>query len=72
MDVSDSIKQKFTIQAQKVDKTLLIRALEIANTCDFNYKLSNNKRLSIEICLLQINGNYVYKLKNSVRQSREK
>jgi DNA polymerase III subunit gamma/tau len=72
MDVSDSIKQKYTIQAQKSDKSLLIRALELANTCDFNYKLSNNKRLSIEICLLQINGNYIFKLKNGVRQSREK
>jgi DNA polymerase-3 subunit gamma/tau len=72
MEVSDSIKQKYAIQAQKADKALLIRALELANTCDFNYKLSNNKRLSIEICLLQINGNYVYKLKNVVRQSREK
>lgn len=72
MDVSDSIKQKYTVQAQKADKALLIRSLELANTCDFNYKLSNNKRLSIEICLLQINGNYVFKLKNSVRQSREK
>lgn len=71
MDVSDSIKQKYAVQAQKADKTLLVRSLEIANTCDFNYKLSNNKRLSIEICLLQINGNYVYKLKSSVRQSRE-
>ena len=72
MEVSDSIKQKFTIQAQNVDKTLLIRSLELCNTCDFNYKLSNNKRLSIEICLLQINANYVFKLKNVVRQSREK
>ena len=72
MDVSESIKQKYAVQAQKADKALLIRALELANTCDFNYKLSNNKRLSIEICLLQINGNYVFKLKNGVRQSREK
>lgn len=71
MEVSDSIKAKFAEQAQKIDRMLLIRAMELANTCDFNYKLSNNKRLSVEICLLQINGNYLYK-KNSVRQSRER
>lgn len=71
MEVSDSIKVKFAEQAQKIDRMLLIRAMELANTCDFNYKLSNNKRLSVEICLLQINGNYLYK-KNSVRQSRER
>lgn len=71
MEVSDSIKAKFAEQAQKIDRMLLIRAMELANTCDFNYKLSNNKRLSVEICLLQINGNYLHK-KNSVRQSRER
>lgn len=71
MEVSDSIKVKFSEQAQKIDRMLLIRAMELANTCDFNYKLSNNKRLSVEICLLQINGNYLYK-KSSVRQSRER
>lgn len=71
MEVSDSIKAKFAEQAQKIDRMLLIRAMELANICDFNYKLSNNKRLSVEICLLQINGNYLYK-KNSVRQSRER
>lgn len=71
MEVSDSIKAKFAEQAQKIDRMLLIRAMELANTCDFNYKLSNNKRLSVEICLLQINGNYLHR-KNSVRQSRER
>lgn len=71
MEVSDSIKAKFAEQAQKIDRMLLIRAMELANICDFNYKLSNNKRLSVEICLLQINGNYLHK-KNSVRQSRER
>lgn len=71
MEVSDSIKVKFAEQAQKIDRMLLIRSMELANTCDFNYKLSNNKRLSVEICLLQINGNYLYK-KSSVRQSRER
>jgi len=72
MEVSDSIKQKFITQTKNVDKMLLLRSLELSNSCDFNYKQSNNKRLSVEICLLQINGNYVYKLKSAVRQSREK
>lgn len=71
MEVSDSIKTKFMQQSQAIDRTLLIRAMELANACDFNYKMSNNKRLSIEICLLQINGNYLFKNK-SVRQSRER
>jgi DNA polymerase-3 subunit gamma/tau len=72
MEVSDAIKQRFFEQAKKADKLLLLRGLELSNQCDFNYKLSQNKRLSVEICLMQINGNYVYKLNAGVRQSREK
>lgn len=74
MEVSDSIKQRYKEQALKGDKILLLRALELTNTCDFNYKASNNKRLSVEICLMQINANYVFiKNRNTapVRQSRE-
>lgn len=66
MEISDSVKQQFIEQAKGLDKNLLIRSLELANTCDFNYKSSNNKRLSIEICLLQINANYTF-LKKKAR-----
>jgi DNA polymerase-3 subunit gamma/tau len=72
MEVSDSVKQRFLEQAKKSDKQLLLRGLELSNQCDFNYKLSQNKRLSVEICLMQINGNYIYKQTAAVRQSREK
>jgi DNA polymerase-3 subunit gamma/tau len=72
MEVSDTVKQRFLEQSKKADKQLLLRGLELANQCDFNYKLSQNKRLSVEICLMQINGNYIYKLTAPVRQSREK
>ena len=68
MEVSDSVKQRFITQTKNIDKLLLLRSLELSNNCDFNYKASNNKRLSVEICLMQINANYVYK---RARQSRE-
>ena len=71
LQVSDSIKQKLQMQSQKADRMLLTRALELANQCDFNYKMSNNKRLSVELCLMQINANYIYKLRNA-RQSQER
>ena len=60
LEVSDSIKKRYTEQAQKADKTLLLRALELSNNCDFNYKASNNKRLAVEICLMQMNANFVW------------
>ncbi len=69
LETSDSIKQQLLQQSQKADRALLVRALELANQCDFNYKMSNNKRLSVELCLMQINANYVYK---KARQSQER
>ncbi len=74
MEASDSIKQQYATQAQNIDKTLLLRALELSNECDFNYKSSNNKRLSVELCLMKINANHVFMKNRSatkVRQSRE-
>ena len=72
MDIAESLTSQFVSQAAKADKLLLLRALEICSQCDFNYKLSNNKRLSVEICLMQINANYLHKAKAAVRQSRER
>ena len=71
LESSEPIREKLARQSAAIDKSLLVRALELANQCDFNYKLSNNKRLSVELCLMQINANYVYK-KNNVRQSQER
>lgn len=69
LETSDNIKRQLQAQSQKADRTLLIRALELANQCDFNYKASNNKRLSVELCLMQINANYLFK---KARQSQER
>ena len=71
MPVSESTKQKYLQQAKALNSSLLLRALSIVNDCDFNYKLSNNKRLSIELALMQINANYRYMQSKAVRQSRE-
>ncbi len=71
LQMSDAIKQKLQVQAQKADRMLLTRALELANQCDFNYKMSNNKRLSVELCIMQINANYVY-MRHRARQSQER
>ncbi len=71
LQMSDAIKQKLQMQAQKADRMLLTRALELANQCDFNYKMSNNKRLSVELCIMQINANYVY-MRHRARQSQER
>ena len=69
LETSDNTKSRLLQQAQIVDKQLLLRAMELASQCDFNYKMSNNKRLAVELCLLQINANYLFK---KARQSQER
>ena len=73
METSDAVKAKFMQQASQVDKQLLLRAMDLASQCDFNYKMAGNKRLSVELCLMQINFNYTWKKREreaKVRQSR--
>jgi len=53
MEVGDSIKAKYTEQTQKSHPVFLLKALDIINRCDLSYRTSNNKRLHIELALLQ-------------------
>ena len=54
LEVGDVTKKKYYEQSQKVDIPFLLRALELANDCDLNYKTSRNQRLLVELCLMQI------------------
>lgn len=54
IETSDTIRAKYANQARSVSLQLLIDALEIINKCDITYRTSNNKRLSLEIPLIQI------------------
>jgi DNA polymerase III subunit gamma/tau len=53
MEAGDSIKVKYTEQSQKSHPVFLLKALDIINRCDLSYRTSNNKRLHIELALLQ-------------------
>ena len=66
MEVPDNIKQKYLTQAQAASPSLLLSWLNIASTCDINYKASRNQRLLVELALmkmayvnsaLKVNGN---------------
>jgi len=54
LEVGETIKAKYLKQAQTCSVPFLIKALDINNQCDLNYKNANNKRLSVEIALMQI------------------
>jgi DNA polymerase-3 subunit gamma/tau len=54
IETSDAIRAKYSNQARMVSLQLLIDALDIMNKCDVTYRTSNNKRLALEIPLIQI------------------
>ncbi len=53
MLASSKLKENYTIQASQCAPSLLMKALDICNKYDLSYKSSNNKRLHIEIALMQ-------------------
>ena len=54
LEVGDKTKKQYIAQALKSDIRFLIEAIELANTCDLQYKTSKNQRLLVELCLMQI------------------
>jgi DNA polymerase-3 subunit gamma/tau len=54
LEISDSVKQKYIDQAKKCPLDFLYEALKILNQCDIGFKASQNKRLLIELSLIQL------------------
>ena len=54
LEVSAQQKARYAEQAQKCPTVFLYQALKLLNACDLNYKQSSNKRLLVEITLIQV------------------
>jgi DNA polymerase-3 subunit gamma/tau len=54
LEVSEGIRKKYLEQAKAASVSFLLSAMNIANQCDLNYKLSKNQRLQVELALLKI------------------
>ena len=53
LEVSDEMRERYKVQAAKCSPKFLYRALKICNDCDLNYRVSKNKRLLVELTLIQ-------------------
>ena len=53
LEVGASIRERYQAQAQKCDPKFLYRAMKLCNDCDLNYRTSKNKRLLVELTLIQ-------------------
>lgn len=54
LEVSEQLRQRYIAQSQACPMPFLIKALEINNQCDIDYRSANNKRLHLEIALLKM------------------
>ena len=54
LEVGASIRQRYQEQAQKCPLPFLYKAMKLCNECDLNYRASKNKRLLVELTLIQV------------------
>ena len=54
LQVGASIRERYQVQAQKCPLPFLYRAMKLCNDCDLNYRTSKNKRLLVELTLIQL------------------
>ena len=54
LETSEQQREKYKVQAQKADSRFFYQALRFMNDCDVNYRQSSNKRLLVELTLIEI------------------
>lgn len=54
LEVGHDVRARYREQAQRCPARFLYRAIKLCNDCDLNYRTSKNKRLLVEITLIQV------------------
>ena len=54
LDVSERVRERYREQAQRFQPQQLYRALKLCNDCDINYRTARNKRLLVELTLIEV------------------
>ena len=54
LEVGEQAQKMYGQQSQKCSQDFLLKGIAIANDCDLKYKLSQNQRLLVELCLMQL------------------
>ncbi len=54
LQVGKTISDKYREQSKLLSPETLLYALKITSKCDVHYKMSQNKRLLVELCLMQL------------------
>ncbi|MFD0797115.1 DNA polymerase III subunit gamma/tau [Maribacter chungangensis] len=54
LEVGEAAQKMYRDQAQRTSPSFLLKALDLANECDLNYKTSKNQRLLVELTLMKL------------------
>lgn len=54
LEVSDQTRQRYHEQAMRCQPRFIYRALKLCNDCDMNYRTARNKRLLVELTLIEV------------------
>ena len=54
LEVTESLREKYALQAKQTPLAFLLSALNILNDCDLHYRSSKNRRLHVEMCLIKL------------------
>jgi len=54
LEAGETAQQLYRMQSQKASQEFLLQGIDIANGCDLKYKVSQNQRLLVELCLMQL------------------
>ncbi len=56
LEVSQNIEKMYQEQAKLCTSDFLFNAIELCSECDYKYNTTENKRLLVELCLIQISS----------------
>ncbi|MFP5437767.1 MAG: DNA polymerase III subunit gamma/tau [Bacteroidia bacterium] len=54
LEAGEVAQNLYRVQSQKASQVFLLQAIDTANECDLRYKASQNQRLLVELCLMQL------------------
>ncbi|MBO0331809.1 DNA polymerase III subunit gamma/tau [[Muricauda] lutisoli] len=54
LEVGEDVTKQYKDQAKKASKEFLLKAIDLANDCDLQYKTSKNQRLLVELTLMKL------------------
>ena len=54
LEAGEQAQALYAAQSHKAMHDFLIKGIELANECDLKFKVSQNQRLLVELCLMQL------------------